>query len=352
MRELIKSGFSLQMDAMHGVTGPYVKRIFCEQLGAPESCAVRCNPLADFGGSHPDPNLTYASSLVESMKSGKYELGAAFDGDGDRNMIIGRDGFFVTPSDSLAALAANYTHIRWLRQRGLPGVARSMPTGGAVDLVAKKQNIKFYEVPTGWKFFGNLMDAGLISLCGEESFGTGSDHIREKDGIWAALAWLSILAARKPAGGVQEIVEEVWRSNGRCYFSRWDYENCEKEHGDALIANLEKQIESKELINKSFTEDGETFIVSLMDQFSYTDPVDGSVTKKQGVRIMFTNGARIIFRLSGTGSSGATVRLYLEKPSEKYDVETQQMLAPLARIALQVSDLANQLKRDSPTVIT
>jgi len=225
-----------------------------------------------------------------------------------------------------------------------------MPTGCAVDRVAEKQGLKCYEVPTGWKFFGNLMDAGMMNLCGEESFGTGSDHIREKDGIWAALAWLSVLAARKCS--VQTLVEEVWQKYGRCYFTRWDYENCKSEDGDKLMKVLDDLIDSNSMIGTKLSADGESFTVSAVDQFSYTDHVDGSKTARQGARVIFNDGSRIVFRLSGTGSSGATIRLYIERPSDRWSVDTQLMVRPLAEIAMKLTDMAKILKRESPTVIT
>lgn len=308
-------------------------------------------------GGHPDPNLTYAHDLVEFMYGPHgADFGAASDGDGDRNMILGR-AFFVTPSDSVAVIAAyGQRCIPWLRG-GIKGLARSMPTAAALDRVAAKLKVPFFETPTGWKFFGNLMDAGQCSVCGEESFGTGSDHVREKDGLWAVLAWLSILAFRnrdvpvgEPLVSVQKIVEEHWAEFGRNFFSRYDYEACASDAADAMVAHLRGLIAT--------AKKGDAFgpyFLDFADDFAYTDPIDGSVATKQGVRFVFTDGSRIIFRLSGTGSSGATIRLYTEQYEPdvaKQGVDAQAALKPLIDIALRISKLKEFTGRDTPTVIT
>ncbi|KAF8778487.1 Phosphoglucomutase-1 like protein [Argiope bruennichi] len=353
LKSHISSGFKVLINCMHGVTGPYAKRIFVSELGADANSVVNGVPLEDFGGHHPDPNLTYAADLVEAMKKGDFDLGAAFDGDGDRNMILGKKAFFVCPSDSLAVLANNLECIPYFKKSGVKGYARSMPTAGAVDRVAEVTGKKIYETPTGWKYFGNLMDAGMLSLCGEESFGTGSDHIREKDGIWAVLAWLSVLANKKMS--VEQILLEHWQKFGRNFFTRYDYENCDAEPCNKMIAELEGVMQSQKLIKKSFTSLNKTYIVSNMDNFEYTDPVDKSVASKQGLRILFDDGSRIVLRLSGTGSSGATVRLYIdsyEKDAEKIKQPAQEVLKPLINIALEITKIKEFTGRDAPTVIT
>lgn len=345
--------FKIRLDSMHGVTGPYVERIFCDELGTSKDSVVNTKPLEDFGGHHPDPNLTYAADLVKTMKEGKYGLGAAFDGDGDRNMILGHQAFFVTPSDSLAVIAANLDSIPYFKNKGVKGYARSMPTAGAVDRVAKQTGKEFFEVPTGWKYFGNLMDAGRISLCGEESFGTGSDHIREKDGIWAALAWLSILAKKRKS--LEELLTDHWAKFGRNFFTRYDYENCDAEPSNQMMENLENLIKNSSFIGKHFSHGEKTYKVAQADNFEYTDPIDGSVAKKQGIRIIFEDGSRIVFRLSGTGSSGATIRMYIdsyEADISKHRLGAQEMLKPLLEIALQISQLQELTGRQEPTVIT
>lgn len=345
------SGCSVLANPLHGVMGPYVKRILCQRLGMPESQAVNCVPLPDFGGGHPDPNLTYAAELVQAMRSGPYDLGVAFDGDGDRNMILGRGGFFVTPCDSLAVLAANLNCIPYFRATGVTGFARSMPTSGAVDLVAKQLGLKCYEVPTGWKFFGNLMDAKLISLCGEESFGTGSDHIREKDGLWAALAWLSVLADKRQS--VEEIVKAHWNKFGRNFYTRYDYENVTSESAHIMMSNLLLQLPT--LPGTSLRSGARSYTVSAADNFSYRDPVDSSVTSNQGVRIVFSDGSRIIYRLSGTGSSGATIRVYIEQfeaAGGNVLADPAVILKPLVDVALNLSTIAQLTGRNAPTVIT
>lgn len=350
LRPLVQSEkFHMRLDCMNGVTGDFASRIFVKELGATVSSVINCKPLSDFGGVHPDPNLTYAHELVEDMKSDKYDFGAAFDGDGDRNMILGR-GAFVNPSDSIAIIAANYKHIPYLCD-GLKGVARSMPTSGALDRVAKEQGISLYETPTGWKFFGNLMDAGKISLCGEESFGQGSDHIREKDGIWAVLCWLSIMAGTGKS--VKQLIDDHWKYYGRNYFTRYDYEEVSSESANKLMNLLRESAASESLLNKDLS--GTGYTVKAMDDFEYTDPVDGSVTSKQGLRILFTDGSRIIFRLSGTGSSGATIRVYIEKyqgDKNAVGVAANEALAELVTVALQTSKLKELTGREKPTVIT
>lgn len=341
------------IDAMHGVTGPYVRNIFLEELGASEDCAVNIVPLEDFGGHHPDPNLTYAASLVQAMKSGDYGLGAAFDGDGDRNMILGHKAFFVTPSDSVAVIADNTDCIPYFKKNGVKGLARSMPTGCSIDRVAAKRGVEVFEVPTGWKYFGNLMDAGRLSICGEESFGTGSDHIREKDGIWAVLAWLSILAVKKTT--VEKALHHHWETYGRNFFTRYDYENCESDPCNAMMTELDALTTDASMIGKELSHGNKTYKIGKIDNFEYTDPIDGAVAKKQGIRILMSDGSRVVFRLSGTGSSGATVRLYIESyesdPST-FTKDAQEMLKPLVEISLQFSKLRERTGRQEPTVIT
>ena len=345
---LARNNICITADAMAGVMGPTVHRIFGDVLGVDPSHLIRCTPLPDFGGSHPDPNLVYAAELVDTMKSGRYEFGVAFDGDGDRNMILGKDGFFVSPSDSLAVITANLNCIPYFAGKKFAGVGRSLPTSGAVDQVAKKLGFNLYETPTGWKYFGSLMDADMISLCGEESFGTGSNHIREKDGIWAALAWLSILSTRECS--VEEVVKSHWKEYGRHFYSRHDYETLTTEQGAQVMAAV-----------KSFTSPdsslplmGETEVVSCVN-FSYTDPVTGDQAVNQGVVFTSKTGSRVIFRLSGTGSSGATVRIYLEFYSTgeiEPEGDVQEILSPLVKFALQVSDIRAISGRHAPTVIT
>uniref|UniRef100_T1J6R3 phosphoglucomutase (alpha-D-glucose-1,6-bisphosphate-dependent) n=1 Tax=Strigamia maritima TaxID=126957 RepID=T1J6R3_STRMM len=352
---------SILINSLNGVTGPYVRRIFVDELGASEDCLENAEILEDFGGHHPDPNLTYAADLVEAMKSGEYAFGAAFDGDGDRNMLLGHNAFFVTPSDSLAILADNLECIPYFQRNGVKGYARSMPTGAAVDRVAAKHEKEIFEVPTGWKYFGNLMDAGRLSLCGEESFGTGSDHIREKDGIWAVLAWLSILAHRRET--VEDILRNHWQKYGRNFFTRYDYENCDADPCNKMMEALNSKIDSGAFIGQVFSlkddstncEQDKVYRVVLADNFAYTDPIDKSVAHKQGIRIIFDDGSRIVFRLSGTGSSGATVRMYIdsyESDPAKHFQMAEQMLKPLVQIALRISKLMEFTGRQQPTVIT
>ncbi|KAJ8655022.1 hypothetical protein O0I10_009228 [Lichtheimia ornata] len=346
--------FTMLFDGMNGVTGPYGQRIFVEELGLPQSSVMRCTPLPDFGGEHPDPNLTYAHDLVDRVNKEGIDFGAASDGDGDRNMIIGKNAF-VTPSDSVAIIA-HYAKdaIPYFRNNGVHGLARSMPTSQALDLVAKKQNLEYFEVPTGWKFFGNLMDAGRCSICGEESFGTGSDHVREKDGLWAVLAWLSILAhvnKTKPGSGVQDVLQAHYQIYGRNFFSRYDYEEVDGKGAEEMVSHLRGMIEKNELPGKTLG----AFTVAQADDFSYNDPIDGSVSQKQGIRIVFADGSRVVIRLSGTGSSGATVRLYVEKYSNdasEYAADTQQALKSLIDVALDLSQLVKFTGRTEPTVIT
>ncbi|XP_049953016.1 phosphoglucomutase [Schistocerca serialis cubense] len=356
LRALIKGDstgkpFSILINCLHGVTGPYASQIFVKELGAPADSVVNAVPLEDFGGHHPDPNLTYAADLVNAMKAGEYDFGAAFDGDGDRNMILGKKACFVTPSDSLAVLAANLECIPYFKRTGVKGFARSMPTGAAVDRVGKKLGKDVYEVPTGWKYFGNLMDAGKLSLCGEESFGTGSDHIREKDGVWAALAWLSVIAHLKKS--VEEILKDHWATYGRNYFTRYDYENCESDPCNKMMAELEALVTSGAFKGKELSSNGRKYVVKLGDNFQFTDLIDGSVATKQGIRVLFEDGSRIVYRLSGTGSSGATVRVYIESyEPQAYTEEPQVVLKPLISLALELARLQEFTGRDKPTVIT
>ncbi len=346
IRNLLAGGFRLKFDAMHAVTGPYAQEIFINRLGAPAGDVINAVPLEDFGGGHPDPNLTYAHDLVEALYGDNApDFGAASDGDGDRNMILGRK-FFVTPSDSLAVIAANATLVPGYK-KGIAGIARSMPTSAAADRVAQALNIPCFETPTGWKFFGNLMDAGKVTLCGEESFGTGSDHVREKDGLWAVLFWLNILAVRKQP--VESIVREHWAKYGRNVYSRHDYEGLPAEAAQGVMRHLKNCFD--DLAGARI----EKYTVKCCDDFSYTDPVDGSVSKGQGIRIFFTDGSRIVFRLSGTGTEGATLRIYLEayEPDRsRHHLDAQVALADLIRIALQVSELELRVVRNKPTVIT
>ncbi|HEY9268596.1 MAG TPA: alpha-D-glucose phosphate-specific phosphoglucomutase [Methylotenera sp.] len=347
IRQLLASGFEMKFDAMHAVTGPYAKEILVNRLGAPIESLMNCEPSEDFGGGHPDPNLTYAEDLVKIMFAGEdaLDFGAASDGDGDRNMILGQN-FFVTPSDSLAVLAANATLVP-AYAKGIAGAARSMPTSGAVDRVAAKLNIPCFETPTGWKFFGNLMDAGKVTLCGEESFGTSSSHVREKDGLWAVLFWLNIIAAKKQ--GVEAILLAHWREFGRNVYSRHDYESIPADAANGVIAHIKSQFTT--LPNQSFGR----YTVKSCDDFSYLDPIDGSVSSNQGTRILFTDGSRIVFRLSGTGTEGATLRIYLEAfepDTAKHYLDAQVALAEMIQIALQISQLVERTGRTAPTVIT
>ncbi|MES0370847.1 MAG: alpha-D-glucose phosphate-specific phosphoglucomutase [Mariprofundaceae bacterium] len=346
IRELLAGDFRMAFDAMHAVTGPYAKVIIEQILGAPDGTVMNGIAKEDFGGGHPDPNLTYAKELVDVM-FGEHapDFGAASDGDGDRNMILGKR-FFVTPSDSLAIIAANARLIPGYAD-GIAGVARSMPTSAAVDRVAERLGIDCYETPTGWKFFGNLMDAGKVTLCGEESFGTGSNHVREKDGPWAVLFWLNILAVRKVS--VEEIVKEHWTLYGRNYYSRHDYEGVDAAAAEKMMAYLRSRFEK--LPGNNFGER----IVKTCDDFSYTDPVDQSVSSGQGIRILFEDGSRIVFRLSGTGTEGATVRIYIESfesDPDNHGMDAQEALSDLIEVAATLSRLQEFTGRSEPTVIT
>ena len=346
IRELIRSDFPLAFDAMHAVTGPYATRLLENILGAPAGSVRNGVPLEDFGGGHPDPNLTYAHELAELLLDGEeFRFGAACDGDGDRNMILGQH-CFVNPSDSLAVLTANAT-VAPAYADGLAGVARSMPTSSAVDVVAKELGIDCYETPTGWKFFGNLLDAGKITLCGEESFGTGSNHVREKDGLWAVLFWLQILAERRCS--VAEIMAEHWKRFGRHYYSRHDYEAVASDAAHGLFDRLEGMLPG--LVGQSFA--GRS--VSAADNFSYTDPVDGSVTKGQGLRILLDDGSRVMVRLSGTGTKGATIRVYLESyvpSSGDLNQDPQVALADMISAINELAEIKQRTGMDRPTVIT
>lgn len=346
IRDLIRSDFPLAFDAMHAVTGPYATRLFEGLLGAPAGSVRNGRPLEDFGNGHPDPNLTYAQDLAELLLEGdEYRFGAACDGDGDRNMILGQC-CFVNPSDSLAVLTANAT-VAPAYAEGLAGVARSMPTSAAVDVVAKELGIDCFETPTGWKFFGNLLDAGKITLCGEESFGTGSNHVREKDGLWAVLFWLQILAVRRCS--VAEIMAEHWKRFGRHYYSRHDYEAVASDAAHGLYDRLESMLPS--LVGQAFA--GRT--ISTADNFSYTDPIDGSVTSGQGLRILLDDGSRVVVRLSGTGTKGATIRIYLESYVPSSGDLNQDPQVALAEMISAINDLAEIKQRtgmDQPTVIT
>jgi len=343
---LASGGFHLRFDAMHAVTGPYAREILEQQLGAPAGSVINGQPLEDFGGGHPDPNLVYAHELVDLLfGENPPDFGAASDGDGDRNMILGRK-FFVTPSDSLAVLAANAQLVPGYSGE-LTGVARSMPTSQAVDRVAAQLGIDCYETPTGWKFFGNLLDANKITLCGEESFGTGSNHVREKDGLWAVLFWLNILAVRQQP--VEQIVREHWQIYGRNYYTRHDYEGVESDRANTLMEQLRASIPT--LKGKQLG----PYEVEYSDDFSYTDPVDGSVSQKQGIRIGFTDGSRLIFRLSGTGTQGATLRVYLESyepDAAKHNLDPQEALASLIQVADEVAHIRSYTGMEKPTVIT
>ena len=346
IQALIAGGFSMAFDSMSAVTGPYATEIFERRLGAPAGTVMNGTPLPDFGHHHPDPNLVHAKGLYDRlMAADAPDFGAASDGDGDRNLIIGRH-CYVTPSDSLAVLAAN-AHFAPGYANGLKGIARSMPTSGAADRVAEKLGIALYETPTGWKFFGNLLDAGMATICGEESAGTGSDHVREKDGIWAVLLWLNILAARKQS--VAAIMADHWATYGRNYYARHDYEAIAKDRADALMAALRDKLTTLPGTSNS----GGT--ISSADDFAYTDPTDGSISQNQGIRILFEDGSRIVFRLSGTGTEGATLRVYIERyvaSDGDLSVETAAALAPLIAAAQEVADISGFTGMDSPSVIT
>lgn len=346
IRNMFKSGFRMRFDAMHAVTGPYAKEILEGRLGGPEHTARNYHPLPDFGGHHPDPNLVHAKHLYDEMMGPDApDFGAASDGDGDRNLIIGR-GIFITPSDSLAMLAAN-AHLAPGYNAGLKGIARSMPTSGAADRVAEKLGIGMYETPTGWKFFGNLLDAGMATICGEESAGTGSDHVREKDGLWAVLLWLNILAVRGESA--KEIAESHWATYGRNYYSRHDYEEVEADRANKMISELRAKLPSLAGTSVRGME------IETADDFAYHDPVDGSVSAQQGIRILFAGGSRVVLRLSGTGTSGATVRLYVERyepDPARHGLDTQAALADLIAAADDIAGIRAHTGREEPSVIT
>jgi phosphoglucomutase len=348
IKALFAKGFTMRFDAMHAVAGPYAHAILEGVLGAPTGTVINGTPLEDFGGHHPDPNPVNAAELIELMFAADNkgpDFGAASDGDADRNMIVGR-GMAVTPSDSLAIIAANATMAPGYRA-GIAGIARSMPTSTAADRVARALGVPCFETPTGWKYFGNLLDAGMVTLCGEESYGTGSNHIREKDGVWAVLFWLNLLAASgKP---VDTLVREHWARFGRNYYSRHDYEAVDALAAEGMMDHLRGQLGG--LAGQQIGD----FAVALADDFVYTDPVDQTVATKQGVRIVMSDGSRIVFRLSGTGTEGATIRLYLEKyeaDTSRHDIDPQQALAGLAAIAAQLSDLKARTGREHPTIVT
>jgi phosphoglucomutase len=346
IRALFQAGFTMRFDAMHAITGPYASAILEGKLGASSKTVMNGIPLEDFGGGHPDPNLTYAHDLAAIMyEDNGPQFGAASDGDGDRNMILGQR-FFVTPSDSLAILAAN-AHLVPGYKDGLAGIARSMPTSEAADHVADMLGIDCYETPTGWKFFGNLLDAGSVTLCGEESFGTGSNHVREKDGLWAVLFWLNILAERQQS--VETIVREHWAKYGRNFYSRHDYEGIDKKAAEDLVENLYSTF--GHLKGQQFG----TYIVEYCDDFSYIDPVDHSISTNQGMRVGFQDGSRIVFRLSGTGTQGATLRIYIEsyeKETTRHHLDAQEALAELIKIADKIAKITKYTGRDKPSVIT
>ncbi len=346
IRALFGSGFTMRFDAMHAVTGPYAKAILEGVLGAPKGTVLNAVPREDFGGGHPDPNPVWAKPLVDLMMSGDApDFGAASDGDGDRNMIVGR-GIYVTPSDSLAVLAAN-AHLAPGYAEGLAGVARSMPTSRASDRVAASKGIGHYETPTGWKFFGNLLDAGLVTLCGEESAGTGSNHVREKDGLWAVLLWLNIIAERNAS--VVDILKAHWQKFGRDYYSRHDYEAVPSDAAEGLMSDLRAKL--ADLPGQAFA----GLTVSEADDYAYTDPVDGSVSKNQGLRISFEGDARAVLRLSGTGTEGATLRVYLEQyapPDADHGRETQEALSAVRDAAAEISEIAARTGRSKPDVMT
>lgn len=360
---LKRRDFKMVFDSMHGVAGPYARKLFIEEFGLPETSLLHVESKPDFGGLHPDPNLTYAKDLVEVMKIADPEkvdentpdFGAAGDGDCDRNMILGK-GFFVTPSDSVAIIASYAKEAIPYFSEGFVGVSRSMPTSTALNSVAEKLGIPCYEVPTGWKYFGNLMDANMIDICGEESFGTGSSHIREKDGLWAVLAWLSILAHRnpdptKPLVSVEDITKDFWKTYGRSYYVRFDYESVETEKAAQFFKHLNSLMEDSQDLRNSFRS---SMNVKLMDNFTYQDPVDGSTTLNQGLRIVFNDGSRIVFRLSGTGSVGATIRVYIERTvkDQEFGKTTQEALSDLIEIVEKKIKLEEITGRSEPTVIT
>jgi phosphoglucomutase len=346
LRAMLQGGFRMRFDAMNAVTGPYAHALFEERLGAPKGTVINGVPKPDFGGLHPDPNPVYAKALIDALKGdGSITFGACSDGDGDRNLIIGPGGLVVSPSDSLAVLAAN-AHLAPGYAGGLKGVARSMPTSRAVDRVAEAMNLPLYETPTGWKFFGNLLDADRITLCGEESAGTGSNHIREKDGLWAVLLWLNIVAAR--GSSVAEILEEHWRRYGRDYYARHDYEEIDTAAAEGVMDHVRRQLPG--LVGQTVG----GFTVERADEFSYEDPVDGSIAKGQGLRIFFRENARIVYRLSGTGTQGATLRVYLERYESdpaRQALDSAEVLADLAAVSRQIADLSARTGRTAPSVV-
>lgn len=346
IRALIAGGFKVVIDSMSAVTGPYAVEILEKRLGAPKGSVRNATPLPDFGGHHPDPNLVHAKELYDDVMSPEGpDFGAASDGDGDRNMVVGK-GMFVTPSDSLAIIAAN-ARLAPGYAAGISGIARSMPTSAAADRVAEKLGLGMYETPTGWKFFGNLMDAGKVTICGEESFGTGSNHVREKDGLWAVLYWLNIVAARKES--VKDIVARHWAEYGRNYYSRHDYEEVDSDAANTLVAALREKLAT--LPGTSYG----NLKVAAADDFAYNDPVDQSVSKNQGIRILFEGGSRIVLRLSGTGTAGATLRLYVERyepDAARHGIETQTALADLIAVADTIAGIKAHTGRSEPSVIT
>ena len=346
IKSMFEAGFRMRFDAMHAITGPYAIEILENQLGAESGTVLNKIPLEDFGGGHPDPNLVHAHELVE-MLSGKSEFsfGAASDGDGDRNMIIGNN-FFVTPSDCLAIMAAN-AHLLPGYRSGISGVARSMPTSAAADRVAEQMGLECFETPTGWKYFGNLLDANRITLCGEESFGSSSDHVREKDGLWSVLFWLNLIAVKQQS--VAKIVQDHWAKFGRNYYSRHDYEAIDSDRANQLMDDLRAKLDNP------MPEPYKGYALDHADDFSYTDPIDKSVTEHQGIRLFFTDGSRIVFRLSGTGTEGATLRIYIEKYESDIALQngdTQTVLADLITIADSVAGIHSRTGRVAPDVIT
>jgi len=344
IRAMFAGGFTMRFDAMSAVTGPYAKAILEGALGAGPGTVMNGTPLPDFGGHHPDPNLVHAKAIYDlAMGPDAPDLCAASDGDGDRNLIIGC-GLFVTPSDSLAALAAN-AHLAPGYRGGLKGIARSMPTSAAADRVAAAKGIACYETPTGWKFFGNLLDAGLATICGEESAGTGSNHVREKDGLWAVLMWLDILSARRES--VAAIMTDHWRTYGRNYYARHDYEEVASEGANALMQGLRDRLPA--LAGQAFG----ALTVKAADDFAYHDPVDGSDSAHQGIRVMFEDGSRIVYRLSGTGTAGATLRVYIERfEQDRLDLETAEALSDLVALSRSLADIPGHTGRQEPSVIT
>ncbi len=346
IKDMFAGGFKFAFDAMSAVTGPYALEIFENRLGAGDGCVMNGTPLPDFGGHHPDPNLVHAKKLHDMMMAEDApDFGAASDGDGDRNLIIGKH-IYVTPSDSLAILAANAHHAPAYKN-GIAGIARSMPTSMASDRVAEKLGIQLYETPTGWKFFGNLLDEGKVTICGEESAGTGSDHVREKDGLWAVLLWLNILASRKTSA--KDIVEDHWQTFGRTYYSRHDYEGLDTDIANKLMSDLRGSLNDLKGTSAGVHK------IENADDFSYLDPVDGSTSSNQGIRIFFEGGARLVLRLSGTGTTGATLRVYMEyfePDAEQHGLDPQDALKDVIKAASIITELYKRTGREAPTVIT